>query len=100
MQVSRECKDEKPYIALSYRARGMEEEVTIHPRYVKSFYLFLLALGIGFYIAWGIISMRYFSLNAQQAFLDAGLYAVLVLLIGFGVVGTLFYRHLERKKKD
>jgi hypothetical protein len=48
----------------------------------KAFYLVLLVAGVILYLLWSII---------YNAWLDIGLYSVVVLLVGFGLVGYLLY---------
>ena len=64
-------------------------EASAFPRRVAfGFYTFLLLVGIAFYVIWGAI---YGSWNvfAPQ---NAGVYAVTVITVGFGVLGILLYR--------
>ena len=49
----------------------------------RAFYLLLLVAGVILYLLWSII---------YDAWLDIGLYSVVVLLVGFGLVGYLLYR--------
>lgn len=63
------------------------EEHGISPKLVKYFYAALLLMGIIFYLSWGILFGKW---------LDPGVYAVVVILVGFGVVGVLFYSYLEK----
>jgi len=48
----------------------------------RAFYLLLLVSGVILYLLWSII---------YNAWLDIGLYSVVILLIGFGLVGYLLY---------
>jgi len=49
----------------------------------RAFYLLLLVAGVILYLIWSII---------YDAWLDIGLYSVVVLLVGFGLVGYMLYR--------
>jgi len=49
----------------------------------RAFYLLLLVAGVILYLLWSII---------YDAWLDIGLYSVVILLVGFGLVGYLLYR--------
>jgi len=53
----------------------------------KYFYLVLLIIGVVFYISWGILYDGWF---------DRGVYAVTIVLVGFGVTGVLLYSHIEK----
>ncbi|MDI6708416.1 MAG: hypothetical protein QMD21_05285 [Candidatus Thermoplasmatota archaeon] len=66
-----------------------EEEPKLSPKIVKYFYAAVLTVGLVFYISWGILFGKW---------LDPGVYAVTVVLVGFGIVGILHYSHLETEK--
>ncbi len=51
------------------------------------FYTFLLALGIIMYFGWGIF---YGTWNLFERG-NMGVYAVVIILVGFGLVGMLLY---------
>lgn len=51
------------------------------------FYAFLLLLGVLFYLAWGI----FFGTWNPFAEGNIGVYAVTIVLVGFGAVGMLLY---------
>ncbi len=60
----------------------------------RIFYTILFMFGLGLYFGWGILF---------GVWTDVGVYAVCVLLIGFGLVGMLLYSFFERQeleKKD
>lgn len=66
----------------------MEEEGSGFPRGVAvAFYAFLLILGIFFYLAWGIIFGSWDVTRPE----NVGVYALTVILVGFGIVGILLY---------
>ena len=44
-------------------------------------------MGLVFYISWGILYNGWF---------DMGVYAVTIVLVGFGVTGVLLYSHIEK----
>jgi hypothetical protein len=48
----------------------------------RAFYLLLLVAGVILYLLWSII---------YDAWLDIGLYSVVILLVGFGLAGYLLY---------
>ena len=65
-------------------------QASAFPRRVAfGFYTLLLLTGIAFYVLWGAI---YSSWNVFAPE-NAGVYAVTVIMVGFGVVGMLLYRH-------
>ncbi|MFQ6106076.1 MAG: hypothetical protein ACE5QF_00600 [Thermoplasmata archaeon] len=64
----------------------MEEE-TFPRRVAVAFYTFLLILGIFFYIGWGIIYNTWDITHPE----NIGVYALTVVLVGFGIVGILLY---------
>ena len=51
------------------------------------FYSFLLVLGIIIYFAWSIYFGTWNLFEAQ----NIGLYSVVIMLVGFGIVGMLLY---------
>jgi hypothetical protein len=48
----------------------------------RAFYLLLFLGGIALYLLWAIV---------YDAWLDVGLYSIVVLMVGFGAVGYLLY---------
>ncbi len=64
----------------------------ISRRMISRFYLFLLILGLFFYVGWGLI---YGSWDITKAD-NMGVYAVTILLVGFGATGFLLYRSPEK----
>ncbi len=69
----------------------MPEEVKMPAFIPRTFYTIILIFGIGLYLGWGILYNIWF---------DVGVYAISVLLIGFGLVGMLLYSHLERQELE
>ena len=64
-------------------------EASAFPRTVAfRFYTLLLILGVSFYVIWGFL---YGSWNLFVPD-NAGVYAVFVIMVGFGIVGMLLYR--------
>ena len=64
-------------------------EAAVFPRRVAfGFYTLLLLGGISFYLAWGAF-FRSWNIFVPE---NAGVYAVTVIMVGFGVVGMLLYR--------
>ncbi len=64
-------------------------ETSAFPRRVAfGFYTLLLLLGVAFYAVWGAI---YSSWNIFDRS-NAGVYAVFVIMVGFGIVGMILYR--------
>jgi len=70
-----------------------ENQVEIPNKYMQLFYSALLALGLIIYISWGLM---YGSWNvfARE---NLGMYAVTVVLCGFGLVGILLYTVKEKQ---
>lgn len=63
-------------------------EESAFPRKVAVvFYTFLLILGIFFYIGWGIVYNTWDITRPE----NIGVYALTVVLVGFGIVGLLLY---------
>ena len=72
----------------------MPEEEKMPAIIPRIFYTVLFMLGVGLYVGWGILF---------NVWLDVGVYAISVLLIGFGLTGMLLYSFFERQeleKKD
>ena len=57
------------------------------------FYSLLLALGLSIYLAWGIMFGSWNLFDRA----NLGIYAVTVVLCGFGIVGILLYTVGDRK---
>lgn len=77
----------------------MEEEVKLSSKYLKYAFAFVLILGIAFPIIWAITGIMYFkNYSFKDAFGDVGVYSVSAVLIGFGLVGTLLYRYMEKEE--
>ena len=69
------------------------EQDQIPQRFLIAFYSLLLTLGITIYVAWGIM---YDSWNIFERE-NLGIYALTVVLVGFGFVGILLYTIKEKK---
>lgn len=73
-----------------HNARDMPEEhagIEIPKNVMKAAYAGLLALGLIIYISWGLV---YNSWNIFER-TNLGIYAVTVVLCGFGTVGLVLY---------
>ena len=62
-------------------------------RVVKWFYHLMAIAGLLLFTMWQSATMLYAGIYS----IDVGLYAVTVLLVGAGVVGSLLYRELEKE---
>jgi hypothetical protein len=69
----------------------MPEESRMPVVIPQVFYALLLMMGVGLYLGWGVL------FNVWD---DLGVYALSVILIGFGLVGFLLYRHIEREDAE
>ena len=69
----------------------MTDEVTMPAVIPRIFYTILFMFGIGLYIGWGILF---------NVWLDVGVYAISIILVGFGIVGMLLYSHFEREELE
>ena len=67
----------------------MPEETKMPAVVPRIFYTILFMLGVGLYLGWGILF---------NVWLDLGVYAVSIILIGFGLVGMLLYSYKERQE--
>jgi hypothetical protein len=65
-----------------------EEESVFTRKLAFAFYTLLLFLGILFYFSWGIFYGTWNPLTKE----NIGVYAVTVVLVGFGLTGMLLYR--------
>lgn len=59
-----------------------EEELSTQRKLVRGFFVLLLAVGIMIFLVWGWIFGIWW---------DIGLYTVLLMMIGFGLIGTILY---------
>ena len=66
----------------------MAEELPFPRRIVAGFYFFLILMGILFYFSWGVL---YNSWDITRPD-NVGVYALTVVLLGFGITGFLLYR--------
>jgi hypothetical protein len=71
------------------------EEGHIPRKYLIVFYSLLLALGLIIYLAWGLM---YGSWNLFDR-ANLGIYAVTLVLCGFGIVGILLYTIGDKKSQ-
>jgi hypothetical protein len=71
-----------------------EEQEQIPKKYLIGFYSLLLALGLIIYLAWGIMYGSW-NIFARE---NLGIYALTVLLVGFGIVGILLYTMNQKKE--
>lgn len=69
----------------------MADEAKMPAVIPRIFYTLLFMFGIGLYVGWGILFNVWF---------DLGVYALSVVLIGFGIVGMLLYSYLERQELE
>jgi hypothetical protein len=69
----------------------MPEEVKMPAIIPRIFYTILFMFGVGLYIGWGILFNVWF---------DLGVYALSIILIGFGLTGMLLYSYFERKEME
>lgn len=60
---------------------SMSEEDTL-TSIARWFYLIVLLIGIAFYISWSAM---------YNAWTDFGVYAITIILVSFGLFGTLLY---------
>ncbi len=67
--------------------RAVPEEDAPLRTLARWFYLSLILVGILFYIGWGLFFGTWNLFEPE----NVGVYAVAVVLIGFGIVGTLLY---------
>jgi hypothetical protein len=64
-------------------------EASAFPRRVAfGFYTLILLVGIAFYAIWGALYQSWNVFVPE----NAGVYAVTVITVGFGVIGMLLYR--------
>jgi hypothetical protein len=69
----------------------MKEEMKMPAVIPRIFYTILFMLGVGLYIGWGVLF---------GVWLDVGVYAISVIMIGFGLVGMLLYSFFERQELE
>jgi hypothetical protein len=79
------------YLALpKYMDEETAEEKEFGRKVMKGFCLLLLIAGILLYLSWGLL----FNVWA-----DIGLYSMVVLLVGFGLIGTILYSIKDEEKE-
>jgi|TARA_B100000959_G_scaffold243669_1_gene267113 hypothetical protein len=62
------------------------ENLPDQQKITAGFYYFLIPLALAFWIGWG----RIFGFK-REILMDIGVYAVLVVMIGFGLIGGFVY---------
>jgi hypothetical protein len=70
------------------------EHEQIPKKYLIGFYAMLLAVGLIIYLTWGIM---YGSWNIFERE-NLGIYAITVIMVGFGIVGILLYTMNQKKE--
>lgn len=63
-------------------------EIAFSRKVAFTFYALLFLAGIIFYLAWGFVYGSWNALAPEWI----GVYAVTIVLVGFGLVGMLLYR--------
>ena len=66
----------------------MADEPTVPRKVAAWFYLFLALLGVAFYFGWSIL---YNTWDLTQP-RNTGVYALTLILLGFGLTGYFLYR--------
>jgi hypothetical protein len=74
----------------------MAEEPQFPRRIASGFYFFLILLGILFYVSWGILYNTWNLADPESI----GVYALTVILLGFGITGFLLYRQPAPKPEQ
>ena len=70
----------------------MADEV-IPRRIAAAFYFFLILLGVLFYVGWSLLYNTW-DISRPE---NVGVYALTILLVGFGATGYLLYRAPAKK---
>jgi hypothetical protein len=65
-----------------------EETLEIPPIVPRVFYMVVLAAGVAFYVIWSALF---------DAWTDLAVYTISVIMIGFGILGTLLYSSLSKQ---
>ncbi|HYS72228.1 MAG TPA: hypothetical protein VEM95_07375 [Thermoplasmata archaeon] len=66
----------------------MADEASPTRKIAAGFYLLLLLLGVFFYFAWSLVFNTWDVTKPE----NMGVYAMTILLVGFGITGYLLYR--------
>jgi len=66
----------------------MADEPEFPRKIAAGFYFFLILLGILFYVSWSLLFGTWDITRAE----NLGVYALTVVLLGFGITGFLLYR--------
>ena len=74
----------------------MADEATPTRRIAAAFYLLLLLLGVFFYFAWSLVFNTWDVTKPE----NMGVYALTILLVGFGITGYLLYRTPAAKAQE
>lgn len=75
-----------------HREMPEDTQVEIPRKYMLGFYSVLLAIGLIIYISWSIMYNSW-NIFARE---HLGIYALTVILCGFGIVGILLYSIKDR----
>jgi len=74
----------------------MADEPAFPRKLAAGFYFFLILLGVVFYLGW---SLAYDTWDITRPE-NSGVYALTLLLLGFGVTGYLLYRTPPKKADE
>jgi len=71
----------------------MAEDLTFPRKIASWFYFLLILIGILYYVSWSIL-FNTWDLTRPE---NTGVYALTIILVGFGVTGYLLYRTPPKK---
>ncbi|TLZ50668.1 MAG: hypothetical protein E6K18_06850 [Methanobacteriota archaeon] len=73
----------------------MADESPAMKRLAARFYLLLILVGLFFYVSWSLVYNTWDLSRAE----NMGVYALTIILLGFGVTGYLLYREPRPKSE-
>ena len=71
----------------------MADEPAVPRKVAAAFYFFLILLGLLFYVGWSLLYNTW-DISRPE---NVGVYALTILLLGFGITGYLLYRTPAKK---
>ena len=70
-----------------------EDKTSVPPAVLRVFYLIVFLTGLIILVIWEAV-----YLIPEKIYYDAGLFSVVLLLLGFGGIGYLLYGDMEKKE--
>lgn len=74
----------------------MADDEAVPRRIAAGFYFFLMLLGVAFYVGWSTLYNTWNLFDRE----NVGVYALSIILVGFGLAGFLLYRKPAKQAEE